>query len=764
MATPSFSLTGGNPSAAKAVSFAVGPNAGARAARYAVLLIIEAIVLRLVFAAGPELIVGGATLGMTYGLMAVGLILVYRTNRIINFAVAAIGAIPAVTGVLLQTRKGLPYPFALAVAVFGGLLIGGLIDVVVIRRFAKAPRLILVVATLGIAQSLAYIAIYIPIWLGSKGEQTSLVKTPWSRDLIKDNLGHPILKGDQIFAVVAVVALCAGLAAFFRYTRVGIALRASAENADRALLLGIPVKRVGTVAWMLAGLFGSITIFLRAPLFGVPADGSLGPNILLAALTAAVIAKFDDIPLALVAGTGVGMMEFASVKGAGEPSLAYAITLVVILIALALQRKSQSRALDTGVSTFQAVKEFRPVPSELRDLAEVRTGKAILGVIIAVVVCATPYLASTGDLGKLNLIPIYAIVAVSMVILSGWAGQISLGQFGLVGAGAVAAGGLAANHNIDFFIALIVGVGMGAIVAALLGIPAVRVQGLYLAVVTLAFAAAAENYLYRDKYFLGKNLHLFPKGNDVPRPLLWGRIDLRNERTMYFVCVIALVVAVLAARAFRRNRSGRVLIASRDNQRGAPAYGINLARTRLAAFAVSGGLAGLAGVLYAYQQRAVDHASLGLNNSIQIFIVAVIGGLTSIPGAILGTVIIEGIALFGDKYLFKNVTLLVTGPGLLLILLFLPGGLAEGMYRIRDAFLRRLAIAKGIHVPSLVADRRIETGEGERSVIEEAEHQVESVESFDVHASPHITCPVCGDTLPLSEAADHEHLKAAAPA
>src|SRR5205085_11199998 len=121
---------------------------------------------------------------------------------------------------------------------------------------------------------------------------------------------------------------------------------------------------------------------------------------------------------------------------------------------------------------------------------------------------------------------LWGIIAVSLVVLTGWAGQISRGQFGLVGIGAAAGGGLVANHNIDFFVALAIGVAAGAISAVLIGLPAIRIQGLYLAVTTLAFGYAMQNYILNKNYWIGR--HLLPTGYapHLARPVLYGRIDL----------------------------------------------------------------------------------------------------------------------------------------------------------------------------------------------------------------------------------------------
>jgi branched-chain amino acid transport system permease protein len=310
------------------------------------------------------------------------------------------------------------------------------------------------------------------------------------------------------------------------------------------------------------------------------------------------------------------------------------------------------------------------------------------------------------------------------------------------------------------------------VVSVLVGLPALRVQGLYLAVTTLAFAGTVAGFVLNPSYFLGNAL--LPKsGNRIERFSLWQRIDmstatdvswfgpdfvLEADAKYYYLCLVFLGLALAAAKAYRRNRAGRILIAIRDNQRAAPAYAINLARNRLAAFAMSGAFASGAGVLLSYHLGAIDASTYGIGNSIFIFTATVIGGLTSLPGAVLGTLLIGGVQTYGETYL-EGVSLLVTGPGLVLVLLFLPGGLAEGLYQLRDTFLRWVAKRHDLLVPSLVADRRIETGEDQQDVITEAEHHVEETESFDLLGDPTITCPVCGVVLRLPDAARHEHLR-----
>jgi branched-chain amino acid transport system permease protein len=698
----------------------------------------------------------GLTNGALYGLIGVGIVLIYRTNRIINFAAAAIGAVPGITFAFLNIIHGLSWYIAFPGALVAGFALGALIDVAIIRRFSQAPRLILTVATVGVAQGLALLSIYVAIWLGSEGKPSQMLSPLYDW---KFTFGGQRFTGDYPFTLIVVAAAALALAAFLRYTRLGIALRASAENADRASLLGIPVKRVQTASWMIAGALAALAIFLRSAIVGVPQDGTLGPKVLLFALTAAVVARMESIPVCLAAGGAIGILAEASVFKYGKDSLTAALMLAVILGVLLLQRSRLSRAYDTGVSTWQTIREFRPIPPELRGLPEVESLRVGVGVAVGAFLLFFPLLVGEARYAFAQLTIITAIIVVSMVILTGWAGQISLGQYGIVGVGACVAGTLVAEGNQDFFVALGAGVLAGAAVAVLIGLPALRVQGLYLAVTTLAFGAAMQFYFLDDTYQVGKWL-VPERGTNIALPLLLERVKLTTAQgspglPFYYLCLACLGVSVLMARAYRRNRAGRAVVAVRENQRAAASFSVNPARTKLGAFAVSGGIAALGGVLLAYYSGAVDPGTYGIAKSLDVFLIAVIGGVTSLPGAVFGAIVLESVKYLGQDHV-KNVSLLVTGPGLLAVLLVLPGGFAEGLYGLRDRYLRWVANRRGLHVPSLVADRRVEDA-AEREAVLAAEQKVEEAELLEATGG-RIGCPVCGAVLGVEEAVRHEHL------
>jgi branched-chain amino acid transport system permease protein len=658
-----------------------------------------------------EILLLGLVYGSLYALIGMGVILVYRANRIINFAQAQLGSVPAVIALLLVAKKGLPYPIAVLIAVVGGALLGGAVEVGLIRRFSKAPRLILTVVTIGVAillQAMEYFAKQ-----GITGDllSTTTLRFPTPFDFFEKRIGVLTFRGDHIAPVIIVGILVLALGAFFKYTDIGIAVRASAENGERASLLGIPVKRVSTVVWMLAATMSAIGVFLTVPLTGLPLDSFVGPRLLLLGLSVAVIARMESLPIAFVAGLLIGIVDQSIIFSTNTAGLSDPAFFVVVVVALLVQRGKLSRAMELGASSWQVVKETRPIPLELRKLPEVKRTLTVLAVLVGLFVLGAPFILGDSQTPEATIMVIYAIIGVSLVVLTGWAGQISLGQYAIAGIGSATAAGLATNHHFDFFVTIAIGALVGAAVAVAVGLPALRIQGLFLAVTTLAFAFAVQSLLNKD-YFAW----LLPKSGAIAnRPILWGSIDLEDSSDLgplhitkdakyFYVCLVFLVLALAMARSLRRHRSGRVLIAVRDNGRVAQAFGVSLARSRLAAFAISGFIAGMAGALLTYQNGAFADNAFPPERSIELFLLTVIGGIGSLPGAMLGALYVRGLPLLPFLRDIDQISLLTTGLGLLLLLLFLPGGLAEGMYRIRDRWLRRVAGRTGVLVPSLVAD------------------------------------------------------------
>lgn len=662
-----------------------------RAFEVSAILLISYFVVQLLWPAPLGIVARGAVIGGLTAMVAFGIALIYRTNRIVNFAQGDIGAVPALLALILHVAKGVPYVLAIVIGLVASIVLGFIVETLFIKRFFRAPRLILTVATIFISSGLVGAGLILAVVM-DVGIAPQRMPDPFEFSF---QMFPVVFHANELLALMAIPIVILGLVAFFRFTNVGIAVRASAESSDRAFLLGIPVKRIHTIVWVLAAVVSTLGMILRAGVVSMPIGRPLGPSILLGALAAAVIGRMERLPTIFLASVGLGIVGQAVVFN-GSSLLVEPIMFVVIVVALLLQRRSgMGRAEDVQASSWQAAKEVRPVPRELARLPEVRWGMRVLSVLLLGILVALPLFMSEGQTNVLAAVLIFAIVGVSLVVLTGWAGQVSLGQIAFFGVGAAVAGALTARYGWELSISILVAALVGGAVAIVIGLPALRIRGLFLAVTTFAFAFVASSYLLNRGYFGW----FLPEGR-LDRPPLFTRVAVDTEVRFYYLVLAGLLLAIWAVRGVRRSRTGRVLIATRENERAAQAFGVNITRAKLTAFALSGFLAAFAGGLFVHHQQALGVNPYFPEESLAAFVMVVVGGLGSVPGALLGALWNRG-ALY---FLPQGLRFVATGLGGLLILMILPAGLGSLMYSMRDSILRRVAKRRNILVPSLVAD------------------------------------------------------------
>ena len=639
------------------------------------------------------IIIAGVVFGSINGLVALSIVLVYRANQVFNFAAAQFGAVGAIMAIELHIQLHMNYFLCVAAGLVISALLAAVLELSVLRRFANAPRLIVMVATLGLAQLLDGVSVVIPTaWGGIK--QPSF-DTPFN---IHFHVFPEAFDGNWVAAMVVVPVALLFLTWFLRYTHYGVAIRAASDNGERARLLGIPVARLSTVVWTITGVLSLLAVLLRVPILGFAsfdAVSSGGLPLLLQTGAAAVIGGMTNLPVTLAASIGLGVVSQLAAWTFANSTYVDLSIFVILLVAMLARRERLTRAAETGITTWQAIKLVRAVPTELVQLREVRLlrqGAKLAVIIVAVVL---PYVASPSRTQLASDVLVYAMIGASLVVLTGWAGHISLGQIAFMGFGAATTGILMANHGWDLFVALLAGAAVGAAVATVIGIPALRIPGVYLAIVTLGFAVVSGEY-----FLVPQNFPWFiPSG--VPRPALFGRISIATDRQMYFMCLVVLALILAALSTLRRSHVGRSLLAGKDNRLATQSMGMATFRLNLVAFALSGALAGLAGGTFVVLQSDYNFGSFSADYGLTFFAMVVIGGLGSIPGAVLGSIYV-----YGCQYLLPGgYSVLATGFGLLLLLWLLPGGLGELAYRIRDGALRLVAARHQLLVPSLVADR-----------------------------------------------------------
>ena len=608
--------------------------------------------------------------GLTYGVLAVGLVLIYRSTRVINFAYGEMGAFGAALLAIMVINWDVNFWIALAAVLAVGAAGGAAIELAVVRRLFNAPRVILFAATLGAAQLIFLCQLLLPDL-----DRFERYPTPFRRTW---HVGDVVVRSEHLLVLVAVPLVTVALAWFLGRTKYGTAVRAAAVNADAARLSAIYVKWISTLVWMLAGMLATVTAVLVAPRGSTAATtAALGPSLLVRALAAALIGRMLSLPLAVAGGIAIGIAEAVLFFNyPAQPGLIDAVLFLIVLVAvLTIARSGRG---DDRAAAWSFAPRTRPVPMRLRDHWLVRhtnqigAGLALLAALLLPVVFGQ---ASRQFLYSEMLL--YAMVALSLTVLTGWAGQLSLGQFAFVGLGAMTTAAFV-RAGMSFELAVVASTVVTIVVALVVGIPALRVRGLLLAVTTLAFAVMADSWLLQRPLLQGEGRVVF-----LPRARWGDAFSLAPQRTYYYVCLVLLLLAIWVVVRIRRSGLGRSLIAVRDNPDGAAALTISPARIKLIAVGVAGGLAGLAGGLLAGLLVQFGAEAVAPEESLRVVAIAVIGGLASVTGAVLGAVWVIGLPALFDHA--EEVQLLTSGAGLLILLLYFPGGLVELLYRARDA-------------------------------------------------------------------------------
>ncbi|MEX0663241.1 MAG: branched-chain amino acid ABC transporter permease/ATP-binding protein [Acidimicrobiia bacterium] len=638
------------------------------------------------FTITEQVVFNGVIRGMVYGLVALGLVLIFRASGVVNFAQGQIGAFGASAMAVLYVNEGLPYYVTFPLAILMGALFAGLTELLVVRRLFNQPRLLLFVATIGVSQVILFIQLQLPTIDRDLAYPTPITNI-WT-------IGDLTVRGEHLVVLIAVPALVALLAWLLQRTRFGLAVRSAADNPSNAALSGIRVKAISTQVWVLAGALAAVTALIAGPVLNQRTSEvsvALGPDLLLRGLAAALVGGLMSFPLALLGGVAIGIIEVLVLTNSPSTPGADTLAMFVVLVALVLVR---ARAQPRDESAWSLTPRSRAAGADLlrHPLARV-TRYGGIALLLGLGLLLPQLVTEPSRLNEYAYIVIFLMVAVSATVLTGWAGQISLGQFGFVAIGAY----LTAYYgqSLGFLPSLALGVLWGVGVAVVIGIPALRVRGLYLAIITLGFALAVSNFVILiprfNTSFTGFGTRLEPPVIDIPGIGQW---DLSiDKQAYYYLCFICLLAVIAIVSHLRRTGIGRSLLAVRDNDNNAAAYTVWPVRMKLLAFALSGGVAALAGGLFAARNSTLIPDFFTPGESIRVLAVSVVGGLSTVTGAVLGTLLIVGLPIvFNDT---PQLRLFGTGVGMLVLLLYLPGGLISVVDAIRHQLLELVARRTG---------------------------------------------------------------------
>ncbi len=647
-----------------------------------------------------QLAFNGLVNGLVTGLLAMGMVLVYRSTRVVNFAVGNMGLVGASLLPVVVLNYDFPFWVTLVLCLSAGTLFGTIIELIVVRRLFNSPRVIVLVATVGVAQLAQGVSQSYPDVDQPGATYPKAIGTVW-----KDVLGLRVT-GSQLSIVVVVPVLAVGLAWVLRRTTFGKAVEASADNTALSRLSGVNPKIVSTFVWTIAGFLSTLSIILLSAQGGsVGGLESLGPLTLARAMVAFVLAGMRSFPRAVAFGALSGIAEAVlRFNFLAEPGLFDFLGFMLVIGAIYLQSRSRP---DDGVFAF-APKVRRP-SERLQELWWIRHLSRMVGATILVAALVLPLIVTRPSRHLLYAsIACFAICAMSLTVITGWAGQLSLSQMSFAGFGALLAAALTRGIEMDVWIidfqapalpylpSILLAAVIVAMVATLIGMGSLRVRGLRLAVTTFVLAVSAQQYLYRRPILSDGN------ANSVSfrRGTVLG-LELGGQRAYYYLCVASLVVVFGVMARLRRSGIGRTTIAVRDNPDAASAYTIAPARTKLVAFALGGGVAALGGALLAGLLQVVPFTEryFLVDDSLRLVGMVVIGGVGSLVGPVIGALWIIGLpAFFPDNGL---VPLFTSSVGLLLIVMYFPGGFAQIGYSARKVLFewaeRRLpAVGEGV--------------------------------------------------------------------
>jgi ABC-type branched-subunit amino acid transport system ATPase component/ABC-type branched-subunit amino acid transport system permease subunit len=640
-------------------------------------------------------IVLGLISGLTIGFLAVGLVLVYKANRFINLAHAQMGTYSAVLLAKMVLDWGwswwLAFPFAIGVGVGTGLLV----ERYVIRplRARSASNIALLLVTVGVAQLLSALE-FVPI-LGPNTQKLTLQGYPLPfRSHIR--IEGVVLGGQYILVLVLVPVVVVALAAFLKFSTMGQQIRAAASNPDAARLVGVSISKVSMVTWGVAGALAAVTAVVMAPSQPSFDASALGPDLLLRALGAAAVGGFVSLPAALVGGLGLGLVEQLTLywsNNGGEADFAVFAAILLILVV-------RARVIAAAVKTSGTVVAERPplrVPELVARKGFVRNQTALLGLsglFLGTVFPLLPYFRPDFRRFDLTLVLIYALLGVSVTMLVGWAGQISLGHFALIGVGAYFTAKLS-PHGFSIPLLLFLCGVLGALIMVAVGLPAIRIRGLTLVITTLGLGTVSYEWLFKQDWFGSSRSYGLP----VTPPGLYGLGRPSSMLSVYYLSLTVLAIALVAASALRRSLPGRMIVAVRDNESAALSFGVTPATVKLAALAISGFIAATGGVLWADAWQNISLSQFNPALSLAVLAVPVIGGLGSLSGAVAASVLIYINAFFISPHLTGilgpgaqiELELILGGGGLVALMLTYPTGIAGAAQRVWERFLQRVA-------------------------------------------------------------------------
>jgi branched-chain amino acid transport system permease protein len=593
----------------------------------------------------------GSGAGAIIAALGLGLVVTYQGSGIVNFAYG--GMATWVAYVYADLRRG-SYPFpipglparyhfgddagfvvALGVSLATAAVMGLVVYLLVFRPLRKAPSLAKVVASIGLV--IVFMAL-----VAQRYKDNRMLRVGGILPREPVTIAHDLtVPRDGLWLAAIVIVIAATLWASSKFTRVGLVTRAAAENEKGAVLLGFSPDLLAGLSFVIASVIGGLIAILAAPMIQL-SESVYTFGFLTAALGAALIGRFRNIWPTVLTGLAIGMVQSTFTKMQGsfswfpEYGAREGLPFLVIIIAMVVLGE---RLPDRG-----AVNEWR--------LPAVPQAKVTMVNVAVPVVACVAGLFVLGPLwrGAIMTTVIATVLALSLVVVTGFGGQTSLAQMAFAGVAGFTLSKLATTWNIPFPIAPLLAAGLATVFGVVVGLPALRVRGTNLAIVTLAGSVAITEFVFKNPKYVGD---ASTGGAKVPNPKLgpWDFglvLGTKSSRPVFgvFLVVIAVVLC-LAVANLRRSATGRRMLAIRSNERAASSIGIDVARGKVLMFAFASFIAGVGGCLIAYRFGSVSDLSYGTMASLTALAVAYLGGITSVSGAVTaGLMTTSGVVFF----------------------------------------------------------------------------------------------------------------------
>ena len=615
----------------------------------------------------------GIFTGAAYAIAASGLVLTYSTTRVFNIGHGAVGMFFGFVFWDFSQRQGMPAWLAiLLILLVLAPALGVFIDRVVARGLGNAPIGVSLVVTVAIL--VALIGAATQIW---PAEPRSL---PYFFDGHPIELGEVIITWHQVITVVVSGIVAVLLWLLLARTRIGVAMRASVDNPDLLRLYGGRPQLVASLAWAIGTSLGALAGILLTPVVGLQYyELTL---LVISAYAAAMLGKLTNLPMTYVGAMAVGLAQSYVIGYSqkipfaddivGLPAVMPTLFLFAILVLLpqAPLRVGQVKGLVSP-----------PVPTLGRSTL------AGAGLLVAVILAAAGL--STANQLLLGIAATFAIVMLSLVLLTGYGGFVSLAQFTFAGVGAVVYAQIDQPNLFGVLVATLVAAAVGAAVA----IPVLRLTGLYLALATLAFAQLMDKLVFQSKLAFEFNNAL-----NAERLSVFGKKvdDTGAYVVMMFVFFVLIALVVIAV---RRGRVGRMLVAMRDSQAACGTLGLDLRWMRVGLFAFSAGIAGLAGALFAGLRGTIGPEDFLYFKSLLVLLMAVVWGVSTVTGALTGGVFMM-LLLNADSDI-TGLLFLLLGAGAIIVARGEPNGLVNIMFKIPRLIQERLYPALAERYPGM---------------------------------------------------------------